>query len=300
MSPLNATQSVNWSSSNTSVATVDADGTVTAKKAGTVTITASSKLDSSKKASRTVKVVNCGISNSDVTKHKLSLQKNGYYKCSECNKQFKSPVLQDKEVLSNDDYLKVISLYQTASYHAALKATGTFPRCDYALFLNEIDNIRSDTKYVNKYEYSDKNNVYVREFANIPNSEDFYSSVNSIDVSTVTEFNYIYHSGLLESVAYFLIGMALPSGQGLIFSGFSGDNINTVTDMLSFWASCVGYPAFGTMIDLISLGISANSDLSVDDKVVYINSSVGATAMTSKYVYDKENNLNQQVHNHSF
>ena len=70
--------------------------------------------------------------------------------------------------------------------------------------------------------------------------------------------------------------------------------------MLSFWASCVGYPAFGTMIDLISLGISANSDLSVDDKVVYINSSVGATAMTSKYVYDKENNLKQQVHNHSF
>ena len=48
ITPLKATQSVNWSSSNTSVATVDVDGTVTAKKAGTVTIKATSALNSNK------------------------------------------------------------------------------------------------------------------------------------------------------------------------------------------------------------------------------------------------------------
>ena len=48
MSPLKTSQSINWSSSNTSVATVDVDGTVTAKKAGTVTIKATSTLNSNK------------------------------------------------------------------------------------------------------------------------------------------------------------------------------------------------------------------------------------------------------------
>lgn len=53
----NASKEVTWTSSNSSVATVAADGMVTPKGAGSVTFTATSKQDSSKKDSITVEVV---------------------------------------------------------------------------------------------------------------------------------------------------------------------------------------------------------------------------------------------------
>lgn len=52
-----AAQTVNWSSSNTSVATVDNTGKVTAVAAGTATITATSTVDTSKKGTCTVTVL---------------------------------------------------------------------------------------------------------------------------------------------------------------------------------------------------------------------------------------------------
>ncbi len=54
--PSTVTADVNWTSSDISVATVSADGTVTAVKAGTVTITATSKTNPSIKATATVTV----------------------------------------------------------------------------------------------------------------------------------------------------------------------------------------------------------------------------------------------------
>ena len=54
--PSNASTEVSWTSSNPSVATVSADGTVTAIKAGTATITATSKTNSAITATATVTV----------------------------------------------------------------------------------------------------------------------------------------------------------------------------------------------------------------------------------------------------
>ena len=52
-----AAQTVNWSSSNTSIATVSSSGVVTGVAAGTATITATSTVDSSKKGTCTVTVI---------------------------------------------------------------------------------------------------------------------------------------------------------------------------------------------------------------------------------------------------
>ena len=54
----NAPQTVNWSSSNTSVATVSSSGVVTAKAKGSCTITATSTFDENKSGTATIKVVN--------------------------------------------------------------------------------------------------------------------------------------------------------------------------------------------------------------------------------------------------
>ena len=53
----NPDTTVSWSSNNTSVATVDSDGNVSAKATGTATITATSTYDNTKSGSTTIKVV---------------------------------------------------------------------------------------------------------------------------------------------------------------------------------------------------------------------------------------------------
>ena len=66
-----AAQTVNWTSSNTSIATVSTSGVVTAKAVGTCTVTATSTVDNTKSASCTVSVSN-GSSSSGTEYQKVT------------------------------------------------------------------------------------------------------------------------------------------------------------------------------------------------------------------------------------
>lgn len=72
VAPATAGPGVNWSSSATANATVDANGKVTAVKAGSATITATSKADSTKSASCTVTVNNPVVPVTGVTLDKTT------------------------------------------------------------------------------------------------------------------------------------------------------------------------------------------------------------------------------------
>jgi len=74
INPDNATdKGITWSTSNTNVATVASDGTVTGKAAGTATITATSSADSTKSASCDVTVTATTVSVSGVTLNHVSI-----------------------------------------------------------------------------------------------------------------------------------------------------------------------------------------------------------------------------------
>ena len=73
VSPSNANQEVTWSSSDTKVATVAADGKVTANKAGDAVITATSKENSEIKATCAITVVNIPVESVSLNKSTLTL-----------------------------------------------------------------------------------------------------------------------------------------------------------------------------------------------------------------------------------
>ena len=75
----NPAQTVNWSSSNTSVATVSASGVVTAKATGNATITATSTVDGTKSGTCTVTVTDSTVHVTGVTlnKNSTSIAKGG-------------------------------------------------------------------------------------------------------------------------------------------------------------------------------------------------------------------------------
>ena len=80
VTPSNANQEVTWSSSDSKIATVDAtSGLVTGVKAGTVTITATSKENSTVKATCTVTVTNIPVSSVELDKTSLTLTEGETY-----------------------------------------------------------------------------------------------------------------------------------------------------------------------------------------------------------------------------
>ncbi|MBR4016258.1 MAG: Ig domain-containing protein, partial [Oscillospiraceae bacterium] len=295
--PCDATnKQVIWSSSNENVAHVNAfTGVVIANMAGEATITATT-VDGGYTASYTVTVNYCGGANyRDVTNHSLVLQDDGYYVCSTCGYRIKSPALQDKNILSDEDYYKVLSCYMSIPYYSKIDGEdeGNYSIKATALRLI-IDDIRSKSQYSQKYEYVGSNGVYEREYT-VGNENDSYYMPVTINYNVIDDgLELTLNNGIAVGLVELLMGWKIPSQYQFLFLDLADEYAN-ITDFLCELAEKVGYKEISIILKLILLGSSIN-EMAVTDKVVKIQFSVGSGVYESKTVFDSNGNLKFEEH----
>ena len=290
ITPYNATnQTITWCSSNESVATVGLyTGKVTAKKAGTTTITATSA-DGGYQDCMTITVNYCGGSNyRDVTKHNMTLQSDGYYVCSKCGYRIMSPSLQDRLILSSDDYLKVIALSHYYSQMILLADKYPLKAWGYNSFANSakisIDTIRSKNEYNQLYDYKGSNGKYYCAETN--NTTASFVTSSNINALTLGSYN-----GLYESIAELVLGYYCPEVALLV------DIIQLVTeesnalDFGSLVASLYGLDDYANALSIASTALGmATSEVQIGDRVINISFNAYSHA---EYVFDEDNRIKE-------
>ena len=244
----------------------------------------------------TIPISYCGGSNyRDVTKHSLVLCDDGYYVCSKCGYRIKSPALQDKNILSDEDYYKVLSCYMSISYYSKIdrEDEGNYSIKATALRLI-IDDIRSKSQYSQKYEYVGSDGVYEREYT-VGNENDSYYMPVTINYNVIDNgLELTLNNGVAEGLVELLIGWRIPHQYQFLFFDLT-DGYTNLTDFLSKLAENAGYDEIGIILNLILFG-SSISEMAVTDKVVKIQFSVGSGVYETKTVFDSNGNFKFQEH----
>lgn len=105
-----------------------------------------------------------GLSHKDVTAHNLKLQSDGYYVCSKCGYRIKTPDLQDKEILNEEDYSLLISAKRYYTQNTLLAKQNTTAKYIYESEAHNtkilIDTIRSKNQYATQYDYKGPDGKY--------------------------------------------------------------------------------------------------------------------------------------------
>lgn len=247
----------------------------------------------------TVAVAYCGGNNyRDVTQHSLELQNDGYYVCSKCGYRIKSPKLQDKEILSDEDYYKVLSCYMSIPYYAKIDGVdeGNYSIKATALHLI-IDDIRSKSQYSHDYEYVGSDGVYKREYT-IGKENDDYNMPVTINYNTIDDgLELILNNGVASGIVELLTGWLIPMDYQFLFFDLA-DTCTNLTDFLCNLADSVGYKEISIILKLILIGATINEidekQMKVTDKVVKIQFTVGAGVYVTKTVFDSNGNLKFQ------
>ena len=244
----------------------------------------------------TIPISYCGGSNyRDVTKHSMVLCDDGYYVCTRCGYSVKSPALQDKEILSDEDYYKVLSCYMSIPYYSKIdrEDEGNYSIKATALRLI-IDDIRSKSQYSQMYEYVGNDGLYEREYT-VGNENDSYYMPVTINYNVIDNgVELMLNNGVAEGLVELLIGWAIPSQYQFLFFDLT-DGYTNLTDFLSKLAENAGYDEIGIILNLILFG-SSISEMAVTDKVVKIQFSVGSGVYETKTVFDSCGNLKFQEH----
>ena len=147
-----------------------------------------------------------GESYQDVTNHRMVLDNEGNYVCKACGYKVKSPELQDKDILSTEDYRKIIAGHSLFTYFANLNEMGIYysqfdvPR----MVLDAMKRVRAKSEYTSKYEYSNEDGV-----CQLPKIE-YKASLGE------TYFEYDFTTATINSVNLQVYNGAIPEIIGAI------------------------------------------------------------------------------------
>lgn len=148
----------------------------------------------------------------DASKHKFELDNEGYYHCINCKYKIKSASIQDKDILSEDDYLLVQSFVNTIityDYNNSHNIEG-FNETYYEkiMLIAEVEKIRS--KYTGQYDYSDANGNYICDVLNtelikkVPDTYILNYSINTVDESNIYKYKYLYTDEITNYIIAFI------------------------------------------------------------------------------------------------
>lgn len=227
----------------------------------------------------------CGHENyHDCTLHQnMVLKDDGYYECQACGYRVPSPFLQDKDILSDQDYLMVTAL--TYAYSFLLAEVDK-----YGVFFHDIwskmYSIRGKTEYKNQYKYCDINGKCLFIPPDIdPTGVDRTSSI-IYDPKLITSSNIDSVSGIFSEIIAtstdvlfgFLFPTSLAESIALAINDYQheGNTISSFNSILQALVSKTDASAFGLILQLLELGININDKenakvVSIGDFVVQLH-----------------------------
>lgn len=236
----------------------------------------------------------------DCTLHKMKLKADGYYHCDFCNYKVPSPFLQDKEILSPDDYLTVTGLMY--AYSVFLADVDTYGIYFHDLW-EKMHDIRSKAEYKGKYAYrgADQNCLFVPPEVDPTGVGMTMSALREPEL--VTSENIDSLSGVFDevigAVADTIMGVLFPQNLATQIALAIEDYIyegNALTSFNSVLQAIVGETeasAFGYILQLIELGANIQdtereSKLAIGDTVIEVDYVVDNATKTLYIVFDKD------------
>ncbi|MDL2287440.1 RICIN domain-containing protein [Eubacteriales bacterium OttesenSCG-928-G02] len=214
--------------------------------------------------------------------HNYNLIEDNCFRCNICSYEVPMPINEDKDILSQQDYLTVISCLQAAGHFMANPDGDLYINPDK--LLKTVDDIRTKVEYKNQYSYRKSNGDCVRLYSEPSSSSNppvigEYYSINYININS---WNIYVYNGIVENLASFILGFKIPPKYMLIYTLFGQPSISTYYSYVSMQ---MGFPEMGLLCEIIDLGIY-NDEMSTGDILITIIDEKNLKGTEVKFLYN--------------
>ena len=187
----------------------------------------------------------------NIHKHKLILDTTGQYKCTFCDVEIKSPDFQDKEILSEDDYLQVSCLknefinFVNKKYGEDVTLEQLSDAYYSSLYIYQIESIRLKDEYAYKYDFRGNDGKYYSDFlskVNVDTLKYIFDSTGELQesyivhswVETVNSDNklkYVYSYEIAPTTCY-ILGFMLSYGSDIFISTVGSTVVSSIPSVM--------------------------------------------------------------------